>query len=109
AQWLGALSDIGGPARLVDRCVKWSYGVNDKPLLPSTIQRACQLALRSPKGPVFVSIPMEYLFDKMTKNASAANVPAPAPRPERQLTSWPLYSPARKTRLSSPRKRAAAL
>src|SRR5262245_58064370 len=22
AQWLGALSDIGGPARLVDRCVK---------------------------------------------------------------------------------------
>src|SRR5216684_568561 len=22
AQWLGALADIGGPARLVDRCVK---------------------------------------------------------------------------------------
>ena len=79
AQWLGALSDIGGPARLVDRCVKWSYGVNAKPLLPSTIQRACQLALGSPKGPVFVSIPMEYLFDKMTKNASAENVPVPAP------------------------------
>jgi acetolactate synthase-1/2/3 large subunit len=79
AQWLGALSDIGGPARLVDRCVKWSYGVNAKSLLPSTIQRACQLALGSPKGPVFVSIPMEYLFDKMTKNASAENVPIPAP------------------------------
>ena len=79
AQWLGALSDIGGPARLVDRCVKWSYGVNAKPLLPSTIQRACQLAMGSPKGPVFVSIPMEYLFDKMTKNASAENVPVPAP------------------------------
>ncbi|MBM4296627.1 MAG: hypothetical protein FJ143_02690, partial [Deltaproteobacteria bacterium] len=79
AQWLGALADIGGPARLVDRCVKWSYGVNAKSLLPSTIQRACQLAMGSPKGPVFVSLPMEYLFDKMTKNAAAENVPIPAP------------------------------
>jgi len=79
AQWLGALADIGGPARLVDRCVKWSYGVNAKSLLPSTIQRACQLAMGTPKGPVFVSIPMEYLFDKMTKNATAENVPIPAP------------------------------
>jgi acetolactate synthase I/II/III large subunit len=79
AQWLGALADIGGPARLVDRCVKWSYGINAKSLLPSTIQRACQLAMGTPKGPVFVSIPMEYLFDKMTKNAAAENVSIPAP------------------------------
>ena len=79
AQWLGALADIGGPARLVDRCVKWSYGVNAKSLLPATIQRACQLAMGAPKGPVFVSLPMEYLFDKMTKNAAAENVPIPAP------------------------------
>ena len=79
AQWLGALADTGGPARLVDRCVKWSYGINAKSLLPSTIQRACQLAMGTPKGPVFVSIPMEYLFDKMTKNAAAENVPLPAP------------------------------
>jgi len=48
-------------------------------LLPSTIQRACQLAMGTPKGPVFVSLPMEYLFDKMTKNAAADNVPIPAP------------------------------
>jgi acetolactate synthase-1/2/3 large subunit len=79
AQWLGALADIGGPARLVERCVKWSYGVNAKSLLPSTIQRACQLAMSAPKGPVFVSLPMEYLFDKMTKNAAAENVGIPAP------------------------------
>ena len=79
AQWLGALADICDPARLVDRCVKWSYGVNAKSLLPSTIQRACQLAMGTPKGPVFVSLPMEYLFDKMTKSAAADNVPIPAP------------------------------
>ena len=79
AQWLGALADIGGPVRLVERCVKWSYGVNAKSLLPSTIQRACQLAMSAPKGPVFVSLPMEYLFETMTKNAAAENVPIPAP------------------------------
>src|SRR5262245_14735953 len=79
AQWLGALADIGGPARLVDRCVKWGYGVNAKSLFPSTIPRACPTAMGAPKGAGFVSIPMEYLFDKMTKNAAAENIPIPAP------------------------------
>lgn len=65
-QWLRNLADVGGPARLVDRCAKWSFGVNNKYILPSTIQRACQLAMTSPRGPVFVSLPMEFLFDKVT-------------------------------------------
>jgi acetolactate synthase-1/2/3 large subunit len=79
AQWLGHLTDIGGPARLVERCVKWSFGVNAKALLPATIQRACQLAMAAPRGPIFVSFPMEYLFATMTKNPPTENVPAPAP------------------------------
>src|SRR5712691_11490227 len=29
-QWIGHLADIGGPARLVEPCVKWSFGVNTK-------------------------------------------------------------------------------
>jgi len=78
-QWLGHLADIGGPARLVDRCVKWSFGVNTKAILPATIQRACQLAMAAPRGPVFVSLPMEYLFDKMTKNPPSEHGSAPAP------------------------------
>jgi len=73
AQWLRHLADIGGPARLVDRCVKWSMGVNTKAILPSTVQRACQLAMVSPRGPVFVSLPMEFLFDTMTTNAPEAS------------------------------------
>lgn len=67
-QWLRHLADMGGPARLVEPCVKWSFGVNSKTILPATIQRACQLAIASPRGPVFVSIPMEYLFDTMSSN-----------------------------------------
>lgn len=78
-QWLGHLADIGGPARLVDRCVKWSFGVNTKSILPATIQRACQLAMAAPRGPVFVSVPMEYLFDTMTKDPPSELGSAPAP------------------------------
>lgn len=77
-QWLRHLADIGGPARLVERCVKWSFAVNTKAVLPATIQRACQLALAAPRGPVFVSLPMEFLFDTMTANPPASSSP---PRP----------------------------
>src|SRR5262244_1796293 len=68
AQWLGHLSNIGGPAKLVDETVKWSFGLNTKSIMPSTIQRACRLAMAAPRGPVFLSVPMEYLFEKMTKD-----------------------------------------
>jgi acetolactate synthase-1/2/3 large subunit len=78
-QWLSHLADTGGPARLVDRCVKWSFGVNTKSILPSTIQRACRLATALPRGPVFVSLPMEYLFDEMTHDVASEKGTAPAP------------------------------
>jgi len=67
-QWLGHLSNMGGPAKLVDQSVKWSFGLNTKSILPSTVQRACRLAMAGPRGPVFVSMPMEYLFDTMHKD-----------------------------------------
>jgi acetolactate synthase I/II/III large subunit len=67
-QWQGHLGDMGGPAKLVDHTVKWSFGVNTKSILPSTVQRACRLAMAGPRGPVFISVPMEYLFEKMTKD-----------------------------------------
>lgn len=83
-QWLRFLSDVGGPARLVDRCVKWSFGVNDRHILVSTVQRACQMAMSSPRGPVFVSVPMEYLFDKVVHDAplkaSMPSLPSPDPK-----------------------------
>ena len=76
-QWLRVLTDIGGPARLVEPCVKWSFGVNASAILPETIARACQLAQAAPRGPVFVSIPMEHLFETMTADAP---VSTPSPR-----------------------------
>src|SRR5581483_7760525 len=65
AHWLSQLADIGGPARLVERCVKWSFAVNTQAVFPSAVQRACQLAMTDPKGPVFVSLPLEFLFGEV--------------------------------------------
>ncbi|HZR67912.1 MAG TPA: thiamine pyrophosphate-binding protein [Burkholderiales bacterium] len=78
-QWLRLLADVGGPAALVERCVKFSHGANAAALLPRVIERACQLAAAEPQGPVFVSVPMEFLFEEVAlgEHAAVAHVPAP--------------------------------
>ena len=64
-QWLRLLTDLGGPARLAEPSVKWSFGLNSGLILAPTIQRACQLAMNAPRGPVFVSVPIEYLMEEI--------------------------------------------
>ncbi|MFM1813733.1 MAG: hypothetical protein RLZ98_428 [Pseudomonadota bacterium] len=76
-QWASHLGDMGGPARLVEQTVKWSFGLNTKSILPATIHRACRLAMAAPRGPVFVSLPMEHLFDEMTRNVPSELGSAP--------------------------------
>ena len=78
-QWLRLLSDVGGPARLVAPCVKWSFGLNDTALLSATIERACQIALAAPRGPVFVSVPTEFLMDAHATEAPRASAPVRNP------------------------------
>jgi acetolactate synthase-1/2/3 large subunit len=82
-QWLRLLTDVGGPARLMEPCVKWSFGLNTSVILPHTIQRACQLATASPQGPVFVSLPVEHLMDTMAADppAAAGHARAPSAQP----------------------------
>src|SRR5262245_42336965 len=74
-QWLRLLTDLGGPARLMESCVKWSFGLNTPDLLPHTVQRACQLAVTAPRGPVFVSVPTEYMVAEMKAKAPPAVLP----------------------------------
>lgn len=74
-QWLRMLTDLGGPARLMESCVKWSFGLNNPAILPHTIQRACQLAMTAPRAPVFVSVPTEYLLQEMAAEAPPAVLP----------------------------------
>ena len=76
-QWLRVLTDLGGPARLVEPAVKWSFGLNSSVILPHTIQRACQLAMSAPRGPVFVSVPTEMLMETMSaESPPVAALPA---------------------------------
>jgi acetolactate synthase-1/2/3 large subunit len=70
--WLRMLADMGGPARLIEPVVKWSFGINAKAVFQATIQRACQIAMAEPRGPAFVSVPMEFLLDAMSNSAPAA-------------------------------------
>jgi acetolactate synthase-1/2/3 large subunit len=81
-QWLRVLTDMGGPARLVQDTVKWSFGLNASNILPHTIQRACQIAMSAPKGPVFVSVPTEMLMETMS-----AEPPAVAALPAAQVAN----------------------
>src|SRR5258705_2636288 len=68
---------MGGPARLVQDTVKWSFGLNAASLLLHTVQRACQLAMSAPSGPVFVSVPTEMLMETMSAEPPAvAALPA---------------------------------
>jgi acetolactate synthase-1/2/3 large subunit len=75
-QWLRLLTDVGGPARLAEPSVKWSLGLNSSLLLAQTVQRACQLAMTAPRGPVFLSVPIEHLME-----ATADALPAPSALP----------------------------
>jgi len=74
-QWLRLLADTGGPARLVESCAKCSLGLNAGATLGASIVRACQLAMAVPRGPVFVSVPMEMLLHPAQGELPAAVYP----------------------------------
>ena len=77
-QWLRLLTDLGGPARLAEASVKWSLGLNSSLLLAQTVQRACQLAVDAPRGPVFLSVPIEYLMETISQPLPPASaLPSP--------------------------------
>ena len=78
-QWLRLLSDVGGPARLAEPVVKWSFGLNHGLLLPQVVQRACQLALAAPRGPVFLSVPLEHLAQEFGDGPQPAAGALPSP------------------------------
>lgn len=62
AQWLRSLAERGMAARLMAPLVRWSDIVpSDEALLPM-VEHACRVALAPPRGPAFLSIPMERLM-----------------------------------------------
>jgi acetolactate synthase-1/2/3 large subunit len=84
-QWLRLLADVGGPARLIEPSAKWTFGLNTALILPQTIQRACQIAMAAPRGPVFVSVPLEHLVETIPAAAPSVSLPLPAVASEQAL------------------------
>jgi acetolactate synthase-1/2/3 large subunit len=64
-QWIHDLTDIGGPAELLRRCVKWCDRVTSSTILVQSVERAIQIALEPPAGPVLLGIPFESMLDEV--------------------------------------------
>ena len=64
-QWLHDLTDIGGPAELLRRCVKWSERVTASAILVPSVERALQIAVEPPAGPVLLGVPFECMLDEV--------------------------------------------
>jgi acetolactate synthase I/II/III large subunit len=65
-QWIHDLTDIGGPAELLRRCVKWCERVTSSTILVRSVERAMQIAVEPPAGPVLLGIPFECLLDEVS-------------------------------------------
>ncbi len=76
-QWLHDLSDLGGSADLLRRCVKWSDRITSPAILVPTVQRAIQIAQEPPAGPVLLGVPFEWMLgDVELSNDVRSNVVA---------------------------------
>ena len=83
-QWYGGLT-VGGIERFVEPVAKWSRAVTSPYTLYESVIRAGEMAQRTPKGPVYLNVPLEHMLHDWTPPDAARDVPpAPAvqPRPE---------------------------
>jgi acetolactate synthase I/II/III large subunit len=78
-QWYRALSIIGGPQRLVEPVTKWATQAGSVHTLYEHVVRAGEFAQRTPKGPVYLNVPLEVMLQDWTPPQKARQIP-PAPR-----------------------------
>ncbi|GIW96343.1 MAG: benzoylformate decarboxylase [Pirellulaceae bacterium] len=78
----GRMTDVAGP------WTKWSYEVQRADDLPVAVRRAIQCALTPPRGPVFLSLPVDLQRETIS-NTELVAVPIPNPliRPPAQAVA----------------------
>ena len=79
-QWVGSLSIVGGPQRLMEPIVKWANQATSPATLYEQIVRAGEMAQRTPAGPTYVNVPIETMLHEWTPPDVLRDVP-PAPKP----------------------------
>jgi len=80
SQWYRNLSIVGGTHGLVGAIVKWANQVGSVDTLYEMVKRAGELAQRTPRGPVYLNIPVEVLLDAWSDPRCKMAVAAPARR-----------------------------
>ena len=75
SQWYRNLSVAGGTQRLIEPMVKWSQQIASIDTLHETIVRAGEMAQRTPKGPVYLCVPMETMLEAWAKPVAPRTVP----------------------------------
>jgi acetolactate synthase I/II/III large subunit len=76
-QWYTSLSIVGGPQRLVEPVTKWATQVASVHTLYEHVVRAGEFAQRSPKGPVYLNVPLEVMLAPWTPPETPREVPLP--------------------------------
>jgi acetolactate synthase-1/2/3 large subunit len=78
-QWYHSLSIVGGPHRLVEPVTKWATQVGSVHTLYEHVVRAGEFAQRTPRGPVYLNVPLETMLQPWTPPENPRQVP-PAPQ-----------------------------
>ena len=90
--WAQEMFDQAGMLREV---VKWDYEMKRGDQAGTVVDRALEMAMASPKGPVYLSLPREVLGEVMDRSPASnwerrarPRSPVPAPADVEQLAEW---------------------
>lgn len=77
-QWQALLNQVGSPTRLVDPLVKWANQTGSISTIYQQVVSAGELAQRTPRAPVYLSVPIEVMMQPWSPPAELRD-PPPAP------------------------------
>jgi acetolactate synthase-1/2/3 large subunit len=77
--WRQESRDQGG---IVREFVKWDYELRTNQNLPAVVARAYKIAMSEPRGPVYLTLPREWLCEAMESTQVISETPAPASKPQ---------------------------
>jgi acetolactate synthase-1/2/3 large subunit len=76
-QWIGGLSVVGGPNRLLEPVTKWSNQATSAATLYESVVRTGEMARRTPAGPTYLSIPIETMLQEWARPDGLRMEPTP--------------------------------